>query len=409
MFARSLDMLEHFRTGGHPFPCDSAIPFLAVHPEANGSFLAGDNERDSEMKDALAEKLLVRVMGWDRERVSEERPLLQDLAEYKYDEYQQYSAGMRFIESLALWLRQFESKEEREVAYRFVKEQLVFLSAAEMHHFVRVSYPDHIRQHLLRRAASRAGENLAHLPRVAALPQFRQMQRQCLFLGLSDGSRIDQFRRANQPELSHEQIFSSYELSDDRVTKLLENLDTDITGLTGTPSTGSRFTTVVLLDDFTASGRTYYMPRGDGTFGGKLAGFHKRVVNEKDSLHKLLDFSDCELIILFYGATESARRHIVDCSAALWSHLNVTVHVEVVQKLPQRLSLDPGGAGPEMVRLIRDYYDPTIHDSHMQKGGTEDSRYGFAGCGLPLVLYHNTPNNSVALLSMCHLDALSKC
>ena len=34
----------------------------------------------------------------------------------------------------------------------------------------------------------------------------------------------------------------------------------------------------------------------------------------------------------------------------------------------------------------------------MEKGGTDDSKYGFAACGLPLVLHHNTPNNSIALL-----------
>jgi hypothetical protein len=51
-----------------------------------------------------------------------------------------------------------------------------------------------------------------------------------------------------------------------------------------------------------------------------------------------------------------------------------------------------------MNQLLEQYYDPSIHDEHMKKGGTPDSRYGFADCGLPLVLSHNTPNNSVSLL-----------
>ena len=60
------------------------------------------------MKEALAEKLLARVLGWDQEVMSQERPVLLNLAAYKYDEYQQFSAGSRFIESLTLWLNQFK-------------------------------------------------------------------------------------------------------------------------------------------------------------------------------------------------------------------------------------------------------------------------------------------------------------
>ena len=33
----------------------------------------------------------------------------------------------------------------------------------------------------------------------------------------------------------------------------------------------------------------------------------------------------------------------------------------------------------------------------MKKGG-KDAHFGFGECGLPLVLDHNTPNNSLALL-----------
>jgi hypothetical protein len=72
------------------------------------------------MRDILAERLLARVMEWGIEDVARERPDLQALAAFKYDEYQQFSPGMRFLESLAVWLNQFESREERELAYDFV-------------------------------------------------------------------------------------------------------------------------------------------------------------------------------------------------------------------------------------------------------------------------------------------------
>ena len=82
------------------------------------------------MKDILAERLLVRVMGWDRDRVRTEIPLILALASYKYDEYQQFSPGMRFVESLARWLRQFEDPVEREAAYTLVRDCLIFCSSA---------------------------------------------------------------------------------------------------------------------------------------------------------------------------------------------------------------------------------------------------------------------------------------
>ncbi len=53
------------------------------------------------MRDLLAENLL-KIMSWSREEITKERPLLQALADYKYNEYQQFSPGIRFIESLAL-------------------------------------------------------------------------------------------------------------------------------------------------------------------------------------------------------------------------------------------------------------------------------------------------------------------
>ena len=71
------------------------------------------------MRDLLAERLLANVMGWTQEDVARERPDLQAMAAYKYDEYQQFSTGMRFVESLALWLNQFKTNQERAVAYEF--------------------------------------------------------------------------------------------------------------------------------------------------------------------------------------------------------------------------------------------------------------------------------------------------
>lgn len=348
------------------------------------------------MKDILAERLLVRVMGWDRDRVRAEVPLILALASYKYDEYQQFSPGMRFVESLAWWLRQFDDPAERDAAYAFVRDRLIFCSSVEMRHFVEMAYPDHIRPHLLRRAAGEIKQDFRRVGRVAGSKEFRVIQRQCLFLGLSDGARIDLFRRSNA-ELSTEQIWQTHELADERVKELLEKLSEGVAAIRGGRARKARFTTVVLLDDFSASGRSYYMPKPDGSLGGKIAKFHRVVTNPKSRLSRLVDRDRLQLIILLYMATDQAVRHLEESTRTLWDPFGVRWNIEVVQPLPEGLRLTPESCG-DLARVIDRYYDDGIHDPHMQKGGTADSKYGFAACGLPLVLHHNTPNNSVALL-----------
>src|SRR5262245_2298245 len=106
------------------------------------------------MRDELAEGLLAKVMGWSDEEKAKERPILQDLARYKYDEYQQYAPGRRFIESLALWLRQFATNAERRIAYDFVRKRVCFISSAEMRHLVELAFPVVIRPLLIEKAAA---------------------------------------------------------------------------------------------------------------------------------------------------------------------------------------------------------------------------------------------------------------
>ena len=59
-------------------------------------------------------------MSWSDERARDEFRWLRLMARLKYDGYRDFQAGMRFIESLATWLRQF-APHERETAYAFVR------------------------------------------------------------------------------------------------------------------------------------------------------------------------------------------------------------------------------------------------------------------------------------------------
>jgi hypothetical protein len=352
------------------------------------------------VRDALAEKLLARVLQWSPEDVALERPILQALAAYKYDEYQQFSAGSRFIESLTLWLNQFETAEERRTAYEFVKSRLVFCSAAEMRHLVEIAYPDHIRPLLLDRTAGELGLD-PHRPAViAARGEFGVRQRQCLFLGLSDGARIDTFRRANR-DLNHEQIWQTYELSDQRVSKLLKKQGEHLRQITGgdPAPTECKIRTLVLLDDFSASGTSYYARPASAAAGGKVVDLFADLCDPSKPASRLVDLQNLEVILLLYLATEQALEHLQEGSRATWGAKNIRWSVEAVQLLPKDMKLVRGDGSP-IGRLIETekYYDHSIHDEHFAKGGTQDARYGYAACGLPLVLHHNTPNNSIALI-----------
>jgi hypothetical protein len=351
------------------------------------------------LKDVLAEELLAKVLGWEPSDIAKERPILQAMASLKYDEYQQFSPGLRFLESLALWLHQFD-QDDREIAYRFLMSNLVFCSASEMDHFVETAYQDHVRPILLASSASEQAVNMHQVGRIANSVPFRMLQRQTLFLGLSDGARIDAFRRAN-PDLNHEQICQTHELSKGRVNDLLDKLSEHLAGINGKPRTKATFRAIVLLDDFSASGSSYYSTKDDGTPSGKVAKFLQEIADTTSQLHLLCDPTGIDVAIVIYMATEHAISHLRKALKGTINGVRIT-YVETVQSVPDRMKVTRGDAAVEFTRLVDKYYndavDKIVFDVHMKKGKSPDSKYGYADCGLPVVLHHNTPNNALGLL-----------
>ena len=351
------------------------------------------------MKDKLAEELLAKVLGWDPSDVAKERPVLQTMASLKYDAYEQYSPGLRFLESLALWLNQFDSVDRR-VAYDFLKSSLVYCSSDEMDHLVDTAYADHVRPILLARSATEQKVNIWHIGRIAESVSFRAHQRQTLFLGLSDGARIDTFRRAN-PDLNHEQICQTHELADDRVNELLDKLKEHLADLGVCVESPPKFRSIVLLDDFSASGSSYYTKKPDGKVAGKVAKFLLALDDDESTLHRLCDPAGIQILILIYMATDQAIEHLRDALKGPIQGVT-TIQVQTVQSVPARIKVCREDQVVAFCKLIEKYYndevDRIIFDVHMKKGNTPDAKYGYADCGLPLVLHHNTPNNSLAIL-----------
>jgi hypothetical protein len=326
---------------------------------------------------------------------------LQAMASYKYDEYQQFSPGMRFTESLASWLSQF-SAEERTGALEFIYRKLVFVSTAEMNHLVSIAYPDCVRPILLDIAGAKMGVNKWKKKKIAESLEFRLLQRKTLFLGLSDGARTDVFRRAN-PKLSNEQVRLSHEISPERVDGLLKDLRSALAEIEE-PAAGKEladqadpaFDVVVLMDDFSASGISYLGTPEEGPAGGKIGKFLVRLANKENPLSRLVIKSGCEVVLVFYLATARVEERLQAERATLEKRFGVKISIVVVQHLPNEITLFPG-TKPEVDALIEKYYDDANETDSTRLGGT-DLKYGFAGCGLPLILSHNTPNNSIGLL-----------
>ncbi len=352
------------------------------------------------MKKELAENLLAKIMGWDDEAKARERARLEVLAAYKYDQYQQFTPGRRFLESLALWLRQFSDGEERDVAYNFVRHRLIFISDDEMNQLVDLAFPTIVRPILFSDAA--ADEKITPSYRVKAIANstaYRCRLRQTLVLGLSDGARTDRFRRVNPQTISHEQVFHAYDVSHTKAGDLRGKLKKDLASILGeVPSTDHAvFKYVVLLDDFSASG-TSYIRQGEAPnqWEAKIP----RIISElekTDGLGECIANEGVRVLVVIYIASEQAIKHI-QASLNTLTFAKGTIELHVVFRLSGATRLDSCKERALFDLLSNPkYFDSTADDEHGAIGGTT-TRFGYADGRLPIVLNHNTPNNSVYLL-----------
>jgi hypothetical protein len=332
------------------------------------------------------------LMAWDDDTARREFAWLRLMSRMKYDDYQDFLSGMRFIESLADWLQQFPP-EDRAVAYEFVRKHLIFISPSEMRHLVELFYPETVQPRLLKRVAE-----IHTIPQyevwsnAAATSTYEKLLRKTLFIELSDGGRIDIFRRTNAGTINNEQIVTAPRINTSKWDELLKDLRK------ATKDAGDKFALVYLVDDFTASGTTLLRDE-EGEWKGKLWRFWEDV--SKDEVltsHLEAGWTLCvHHYISTYKSEEKVQQH---CRELRQSRGEAGWFGKI--EFSQGMSLGPESrvtaeSHPEFARLIEDYYDRDIENNHIRKGG-DTARFGFGHCGLPLILDHNTPNNSIALL-----------
>lgn len=382
------------------------------------------------ISNGLALTLIADVMKWDGPTATREFGWLRLMAAVKYDGYADFAAGAGFLEALVDWMRQFGTIEDRRVAYNFLKKRLVYISTAEMHRVVEAFLPEIVTPYL-RQDVAKAHELASW--QVWATPQsakaFEGRLRRCLFVGLSDGSRIDVLRRTNAGRLSQEQVVPMMNVDEAKWESLGEDLMNE-----EQQGPDARFEDVYLIDDFTASGTTFIRER-DGVVKGKLKKFNDMVVSARKAIEgrgKVFPIaSDYNLHIHHHVSTTQAREALETRVGELAlglegrdfaDHVRISEGLLLGEDLPlghAQAGLAPGGSvepdaegfvanrrGPEaldgeVLALCEKTYDPALFkrvEKHCREAGMATMCYGYGGCALPLVLEHNTPNNSVPLI-----------
>ncbi len=345
------------------------------------------------MKREIAESVLKDVMyKWDDGRLSAELEDIQIISEIKYDDYQQYTHGMRYVESLALWLRQFD-EADRNTAYEFVKKELIYISEEEMRQLIELSYTMCMDNYLLQETFKLCNE-LKIYDKDERKEVYGLLRRRSLFLGLSDGSHIDYFRRQNT-QLNNEQVFVHYDFSDEKANEMLQELGDAVEKMNIVKKyellDNRTFNAYFLIDDFSASGMSYIRCDNNGKWHGKLCKFYtslKRIKYQTENIH---------IRLVLYVSTEQAKKHIEDEMKKFLKDESAVFSVDVLQLVPP-LDMDQE---VEFEKLLSKNYETmtkkssiTFTDKHFDVGGGKFPYRGFADCSLPLVIYHNTPNNS---------------
>jgi hypothetical protein len=342
------------------------------------------------MRSGLAEKLLAKTMNWSAEETSRQRPLLQALASFKYNEYQQFSPGTRFIESLVKWLSQFKTEEEKNTAYQFVLDSLIFISSDQMAHLVNITYADKIQPIVIAKTARVIKLNPFWVTKIVKSTTYKVSLRRSIFIGLSDGSKIDLLRRST-PRISNEQVLTTYSISKEKRNDMLNELKKE--------KINSKFNTVFLIDDFTASGTSYFR-KSEEEWKGKIFKFLQSILPSGENASLMQENETIDIHIIFYIAATEALLKLEENLLSYKTEQpesNFTYTINAVQIIGSEIKAEIKSK-TAFIELVKNYFDKGIIDRHYKEGKHDEPYLGFNECCLPVILSHNTPNNSLPIL-----------
>lgn len=367
------------------------------------------------MNSNLANKLLARTMNWKPKKLASELATLEFMGSMKYDAYDRFMPGMRFMSSLVLWLDSIDEKD-RDKAFDFIKKRLIFISSTQMNYLVDLLYDNKIRNILLNTATEEVKMPYYMLANEKVQKQFQIEKRSSLVIGLSDGAHTDILRRS--AGFNNEQVLTNYYPDSKKLEDMLDELRNDelFKGRSNV-----FFRRIFLIDDFTASGKSFIRyEEEDGKYHGKL----KKIINElcaensdcdncdKGEGFKHLSYllnpaqNEIKIDILFCIATQKAKNNI---ETALKAYLDaypmkrkVDFEVHVVQPIDDQIT-NAIKSDADLNEVLKNHFViEAVMSKSYKKGKHDEPWLGFDECALPIVLSHNTPNNSLPILWQDH-------
>lgn len=350
------------------------------------------------MNEHLALDKISKLMEWEKDgQDKKEFARLKLLSQFKYDNYEGYEPGSRFYTNLIAWLKQFTSISDRKIAYDFLIDHLIFFSRQEVIHLVYRLWPE-IHRIIVNAVAGE--QAIPHWEVIKNAKEAFDIQlRQSLFFGLSDGAKMDVFRRDNEGRISNEQTVVVHEVSTKRWKNMHQKLCKEIKKKDWQAE--PVFKHVFLIDDFTASGTT--LIRWDDEekeWTGKIASFIEHAkLSEQIILH-----DPCHIHIHHYIGTSLSEKEVAKRIAEFKRFLD-DKRVNGDVSLPEfdftvsfglvvgdRFNVTQQSC-PAFYDLLGKHYDKSV-----QTDTTGSVKYGYKDCGLGIVFEHNTPNNSVGLI-----------
>jgi len=343
-------------------------------------------------------KILGTALKFSDEEARREFKWLKMMAAIKYDDYRDFLPGMRFLENLAAWLQQFDSVAERREAYRLLRERLIYISPHEMQRLVELLYPCVIERRLIEIVAARR-KIPKYMVRVdkEARADFLSLRRRTLVLGLSDGARIDILRHTTVGLLSNEQFVVQTQTDRFKWASLLKDLRK--------VQSEAAFELIVLVDDFAGTGSSFLRyDSEDKRWTGKLCKFLASLQEAMKTVPSIVT-DDWQLCIHHYLGTERAANDIPAREREALARgspelqLKSPSHYTFGARVGQEVCITVANQDhAPLVALTQNYYNSEIETDHTKVGGVRHLGLGYGACGLPLILHHNTPNNSLALL-----------
>ena len=352
------------------------------------------------MNENLALDTISNLLEWEKEGLDKnEFEWLKLLSQFKYDNYEGYEPGSRFFTNLIGWLKQFSDIHDRKTAYDFLKNHLIFFSRQEIIHLVYRLWP------LAQREVINVVADQVGIPQWEVMSKAKEKYdihlRQSLFVGLSDGAKMDVFRRDNEGTISNEQTLVAYEISKKKWTNICDELQKEIAKKDW--NIEPVFKHVFLIDDFTASGTTLIRyDKVKKEWKGKIKSFMEHI---GEAGLKVLD-DNCHIHVHHYVGTATSEKRvkkrindfkcylasIVDEADGKQKYPNLSFTTSFGLVLDKKFYISKKSC-PDFLKLITQHYDKSV-----QTDTTGCVKFGYKRGRLSVVFEHNSPNNSVGLI-----------